>query len=306
MVSIGIGVACLILSFVVARPLSQLLLRPLSGMVNSQLVELVIRRIIACLIVIIGVAIFLYLSNLTNFALAIVSGTGLIGLIVGFAFKDIAENFISSLLLSIQKPFRIGDVLTVNNYTGIVNQVTSRATTLVDFDGNHIQIPNAIVYKSVIKNVTANPNTRMKFTLGIGYDAPISKAQSIIHQQLAKLPGVLNDPQPLVLVTSLGSSTVNIEVLFWVDSSQVSILKAKSAVQKNVVIALLKENISMPDDARERIILSDQQDPDNNERSIPTKSPEQEQGDDDLTPEVEELKKQAANARSPEGGANIL
>ena len=97
------------------------------------------------------------------------SGTGLIGLILGFAFRDIAENFIASLLLSIQRPFKIDDVIEVEGRLGIVKKVTARATTLVDYDGNHIQIPNATVYKNIIKNLTAYPKMRGKVEIGIGY-----------------------------------------------------------------------------------------------------------------------------------------
>ena len=121
------------------------------------------RRFISILIMLLGVYVFLRLAALTEFAVAVMSGTGLIGLILGFAFKDIAENFISSMLLSIQRPFKIDDVIEVDGRLGVVRKVTARATTLVDFDGNHIQIPNATVYKNVIKNFTANPKMRVLY-----------------------------------------------------------------------------------------------------------------------------------------------
>ena len=143
---IGLGLVIFILIFLLARPLSELLVRPISFVSTSQLIRLVTRRLISILFILFGFYLFLRFAGLSEFAVAVLSGTGVIGLIIGFAFKDIAENFISSLLLSIQKPFKIDDVIEVEGRIGVVKQVTARATTLVDFDGDHIQIPNATVY----------------------------------------------------------------------------------------------------------------------------------------------------------------
>ncbi|MFT7568982.1 MAG: small conductance mechanosensitive channel, partial [Pseudoalteromonas distincta] len=174
-----LGIILLALSYLIAGPLSRLLIKPIDYMTDSKLVHLVVRRSISTLIILFGVYLFLRLAGLTEFAVAIMSGTGLIGLILGFAFRDIAENFIASLLLSIQRPFKIDDVIEVDNRLGVVKKVTARATTLVDYDGNHIQIPNATVYKNTIKNLTANPKMRGKVEIGIGYDNDIRSAQTL-------------------------------------------------------------------------------------------------------------------------------
>ena len=200
-----------------------------------------------------GIYLFLFLAGLTGFAIAVVSGTGVVGLILGFAFRDIAENFISSLLLTIQRPFRIGDIVQINDFTGIIQKVTARATTLVDFDGNHIQIPNATIYKGVIKNLTANPLMRGQFVIGVGYDADIQQAQQIAQEITAEQDNVLIDPEPQILIDELGPSTYNIKVYFWVDVEKTSVLKMASVLMRKITQAFLEANISMPDDARERI-----------------------------------------------------
>ena len=174
-----LGLVFFIICYALARPISTLLVRPIGYVSQSELIRLVTRRTISLLIILLGLYVFLRFAGLSEFALAIVSGTGVMGLILGFAFRDIAENFISSLLLSVQKPFKIDDVIEVQGQLGIVKQVTARATTLVDFDGNHIQIPNATIYKNIIRNLTANPKMRGKFTIGIGYDSSILEAQQL-------------------------------------------------------------------------------------------------------------------------------
>lgn len=312
---IGIGLLCFIGLFILARPISMLIIKPIRLLSHSQLLRNVVRRIISFLIVMLGAYIFLRMAGLTQFAIAIVSGTGLVGLVVGFAFKDIAENFISSLLLSIQKPFRLGDVIEIEDHIGVVNQVTSRATTLVDFDGNHIQIPNATIYKNVMKNFTANPKMRTHFVVGIGFDASISEAQNLANQVLSKHESILRTPAPQVLVDELGSSTVNLKIYFWINSETTSILKVRSVLQKAILECFEDANIPMPDDARERIIIT----PDStnnvideqtaqNKQSIGDKSRsiEQEENLEEVDSEVDDIREQARRSRSPESGENIL
>jgi small conductance mechanosensitive channel len=310
------------LIFVLARPLSELLVRPISFVSTSQLIRLVTRRLISILFILFGFYLFLRFAGLSEFAVAVLSGTGVIGLIIGFAFKDIAENFISSLLLSIQKPFKIDDVIEVEGRIGVVKQVTARATTLVDFDGDHIQIPNATVYKNIIRNLTANPKSRGKFVIGIGYDSSIVESQKIAMQVLNSTDAVLNDPEPQVLVDVLASSTVNLKVYFWINTHSHSLLKVSSFLMRTIMREFEKQGISMPDDAREIIFpqgimlhKAEEQGASN-----PPKQPfknqaiiddsvvdlQDDEHDADLTSDADDIRQQAKEARDPEKGQNIL
>ena len=242
------------------------------------------------------------------------SGTGLIGLILGFAFRDIAENFIASLLLSVQRPFKIDDVIEVDGRLGVVKKVTARATTLVDYDGNHIQITNATVYKNTIKNLTANPKMRGKVEIGIGYDNDIRSAQTLALDIANQQSAVLSDPPAQVLIKNLGSSTINFVLYFWVNSEQHSPLKVASQLMRELVNEFTKQNISMPDDARERIILTD---PSESASSLEEKQPSQVQSEksetvdqtktlDDVSSDTDEIREQAGQSRDPEQGKNII
>ncbi|MEL0659307.1 mechanosensitive ion channel family protein [Psychromonas arctica] len=283
---------------------------------SNRLIQLVIRRTMSLLIVLLGLYILLRLVGLTQFAVALLSGTGVLGLIVGFAFKDIAENFLSSLLLSIQRPFKLGDIIEVAGYLGVVKKMTSRATTLVDFNGDHIQLPNATIYKNAIRNLTANPNIRASFDIGIGYDADFDYAQSLVENIMKQHPAILEEPAPQVLVNSLGSSTCNLRLYFWINSEINSQLKISSVLMKKVVEVFLEENITMPDDARERIILSQsiednrpfkqQKDPLFNNASSKMTNKFEDYSDDDISSDHQDIKEQAAKARDPEEGENIL
>jgi small-conductance mechanosensitive channel len=308
------GVIILLFSYLIAGPLSRLLIKPVNYMTDSTLVHLVIRRSISTLIILLGIYLFLRLAGLTEFAVAIMSGTGLIGLILGFAFRDIAENFIASLLLSIQRPFKIDDVIEVDGRLGVVKKVTARATTLVDYDGNHIQIPNATVYKNTIKNLTANPKMRGKVNIGIGYDNDIRRSQTLALDIANQQSAVLSDPPAQVLIKNLGASTINFSLFFWVNGEQHSPLKVASQLMRELVNEFTAHNISMPDDARERILLRMPNTAlPNTEQKEQTQSPKkihethaQTKTLDDVSSDTDEIRDQAEQSRDPEQGKNII
>ncbi|NGX15580.1 mechanosensitive ion channel [Wenzhouxiangella sp. XN24] len=217
----------------------------------SPLLREVIARAGGILVMLVGVYLVLRIAGLTQLAFTVVGGTGLIGLALGIAFRDITENFLASLFLSLQQPFREGDLVEVASVTGYVQRLTSRTTVLLTLDGNQVQVPNATVFKSTIRNFTSNPNRREDFVVGIGYEDSISRAQDVVLKVLAEHPAVLAEPEPLVLVENLGSATVNLRVYFWLDGARHSWVKVKSSVIRLVKRAFQDAGISLPDEARE-------------------------------------------------------
>ncbi|MDO6693856.1 mechanosensitive ion channel family protein [Aliiglaciecola sp. 3_MG-2023] len=335
--SVIFGLVIFIIFYLSSRYISEWMLKPFSYISSSLLIRVVIRRVFQLLIILLGAYIFLRFAGLSEFAVAILSGTGVAGLIIGFAFKDIAENFISSLLLSIQKPFKIGDIIQVESHIGVVKQVTARATTLLDFDGDHIQIPNSTVYKNIIRNISANPNSRGSFVIGVGYDSSVVEAQKLAMTVLQMTDAVLDEPEPQVLVDTLASSTVNLKVYFWINTHQHSLLKVSSLLMRTILSEFEQAGISMPDDAREVIFpegikISDadqlitaklkQQEKDDQENKLLKKQDNQldnqalsskiegrEQASDfteDLSSDADSIRSQAESARNPEQGQNIL
>lgn len=324
------GLIVFVIALLIARFISRWLAVPIGRLTDSRLMENISRKLIALVIVLIGLILFLRISGLTGIAVTIASGTGILGLIIGFAFRDIAENFLASILISIQSPFRLGDVIEVDGHTGVVHKVTARGTVLVDFDGNHIQIANATVYKSTLINYTANPKRRLRFVVGIGYDASVITAQDIAMRVLQDHSAVLDDPEPLVLVDQLGNATINLKVYYWIDGNAHSVLKVQSAIMRQVMRALEQAGISMPDEAREIIfpdgvpVTMSAAEPERTGADADTGSaettPTQKQretvdsdlADDasrsegNLTSEVSEIKTQAAQSREVEDGSDIL
>ncbi|MFG0295191.1 MAG: mechanosensitive ion channel domain-containing protein, partial [Maioricimonas sp. JB045] len=209
---IGIALVILLLTWLVMKLTVRIADATFLRSIENRLLREVSRKAIAIPVIVLGLYLVLMVSGLSRLAVTVIGGTGLFGLVLGVAFRDIMENFLASILLSIQNPFRYGDLIEVDGQLGIVQRVNTRGTLLMTFEGNHIQIPNSTIYKNVIKNYTSNPNLRLDFVVGIGYDASVSAAQKLAMQTLRKHPAVLNDPEPMVLVEELGASTVNLRV----------------------------------------------------------------------------------------------
>ena len=244
-----------------------------------------------------GAYIVLRVSGLTQLALTIVGGTGLVGLAVGIAFRDITENFLSSIFLSAQRPFESGDLIEVVGILGFVQQLNVRTTVLMTLNGNIVQIPNALVYKSTLRNFSANPNRREDFVVGIGYDDPIDKAQEIARKVLANHPAVLNDPEPWVLVDNLDKATVNLRIYFWINGEAHSNLKVRSSVIRLTKVAFQENGISMPDEAREVIFP----------RGVPVTmlSAESDQARQSRQPSEPDRHRRLDREKSPTGGDEV-
>ena len=315
----GMGAMVLVLVGFIAKMTTVGLRKILEQRLNPLLRD-VAARIISILVFLLGFYLALQVAGLSWLSATVLGGTGIAGLVAGIAFRDLLENYLASVLISIRNPFRIGDLVEISSHLGIVERVTTRGTVLMNQDGNHVQIPNSIVYKSIIRNFTANPNRREIFEVGIGYDTKASQAQEVALKVLSDHPAVLNEPEFLVLVDQLGSATVNLKVYFWYDGSRYNGLKVKSSLIRLVKQAFEKENISMPDEARE-ILFPEGVPVQITERTAETPAKEITKGKpappvvrEEVTTDAEgglaseelQLRDQARSSRVPEEGESLL
>ena len=312
-----ITLVTLVCAFLITRALQSIL----ASRIRVALLRTVIARAAGLLVFLVGLYIVLKVCGLTRLALTVIGGTGLFGLVIGIAFRDIAENFLASILLSLQAPFRTGDLIELAGVSGIVQQLNVRTTVLMTPSGHHIQLPNSLVYKSTIQNYTSNPNRRVDFTVGIGYDVPIARAQELAQSVLDEHPAVLKDPEPWVLVDSLGSATVNLRVYFWVDGSQFSWLKVKSSVIRLTKRAFQENDVTMPDEVREVIfprgvpvqmisetqssVAGDAKKPAPPQPPMPSEAAST-PAEGGLGSDAPQIEQQANQSRKPEEGENLL
>jgi small-conductance mechanosensitive channel len=315
----GLGLVVLLLVFWVAKFIVYGFRKILDRRLNPLLSD-VTARLSFILIFLLGFYLALQVAGLSGLSATVLGGTGIAGLVAGIAFRDLLENYLASILISIRNPFRLGDLVEISDHIGVVERVTTRGTVLMNPDGNHVQIPNSIVYKSIIRNFTANPNRRDMFEVGIGFETNASYAQEVALEVLGNHPAVLKEPEPLVLVDKLGSATVNLVIYFWYDGAAYNGLKVKSSLIRLVKTSFEKEHISMPDEARE-IIFPDgvplrrlEASSDKSVDTLHEKSSGMDRGIEEITTEAEgslqseefQLRDQARMSRTPEEGESLL
>lgn len=216
---------------------------------NPLMVEIV-SKLFALPVILIGLYLVLRVCGLTGIAVTVLGGTGAIGLVAGFAMKGILENYFAGVLLSIRNPYNVGDVVDVAGKIGVVQELTTRGTVLVDFDGNHIIIPNSTIYQNVITNKSANPTLRLRFSIGVGYQDPVGVAREIILDELKKTKDIIKDPEPLVLVEEFAVSAVVFGVYFWIEPKKTNGGKLQSQVMENVKQRLDERGFALFRDGR--------------------------------------------------------
>ncbi|GJG89625.1 transporter [Gemmatimonadetes bacterium T265] len=176
----------------------------------------------------------------------LVQGLGVTSVAVGFAFKDILQNFFAGILILLRKPFVVGDQIRVKDFEGTVEEITTRSTRLKTYDGERVVLPNGDVYTSSILVRTAYPTRRVKFGVGVGYPDSIEEARAAILRVVGGAEGVLADPAPSAYVEELAGSSVNFAVYFWTDSHQANVLAVRDRVATGIKHALDAAKIDMP------------------------------------------------------------
>jgi small-conductance mechanosensitive channel len=177
---------------------------------------------------------------------ALGTAVGLIGLGISFALKDIIANFISGLMIMINRPFKIGDQITAAGESGTVQDIQVRATTVRTYDGRMVIIPNSQLYSDVVVNNTAYDLRRFEVIVGISYDDDIEKAKELAMEVLEDAETVEDDPEPQVLVNELGGSSVDLKLRGWTSSTRAGLVQASSEVTGDVKDRYDEAGIDIP------------------------------------------------------------
>ena len=176
----------------------------------------------------------------------LIAGLGITSVAIGFAFKDVLQNFFAGILILWRRPFIVGDEIRVGSYEGTVEEITTRSTRVKTYDGERAVLPNGDVYTNAVLVRTAYKNRRIRLSVGIGYQDSIERARSVIGQVLDKTEGVLNEPAPSIFVTELAPSSVNFNVFFWTNSRQINVLRVIDSAMTGIKLGLDEAGIDIP------------------------------------------------------------
>lgn len=204
-------------------------------------------RFVRLVITGIGVLIALELLDATALVSAALGIAGVIGIALGFAFRNIVENYLAGVLLRTRNPFAVGDQIQVGDFIGSVVRLTSRDTVLMTFDGNHLRIPNSDIITSALTNFSRNPLRRFGFNVGVSVELDLIKVRQLGIATLTKMTGILTDPAPRCLVAELGDSAVSLQFFAWINQTDTYFLKARSEAIRLVKSAFDDAGIEMPE-----------------------------------------------------------
>lgn len=178
---------------------------------------------------------------------SLISALGVGGVAIGFAFKDIFQNFLAGILLLVTEPFRIDDPIKYKDFEGTVESIQTRATSIRTYDGRRVVIPNAELFINAVTVNTAYEHRRLQYDIGIGYGDDIGRARQLILEAMKGVDGVLTDPAPDALVVELAGSSVDIRARWWINPPRrADIMDAQDQVLEAIKNTLTAHGIDLP------------------------------------------------------------
>lgn len=207
----------LILFYVLGKLARKAVGKLLSKVTDNKTVTNLLETIIGILIIGIGVFIALSVLQLDGAVTSLLAGAGIIGLALGFAFQDIASNFISGVILSIRHPFGIGDIIETNDFYGTVVKLNLRNTIIRTVTGQIVYMPNKKVFENPLQKYTTTGLRRVDLACGVSYGDDLEKAKDIAIKAIDNVENVLSDKGIEFYYDEYGDSSINFKVRFWVN-----------------------------------------------------------------------------------------
>jgi len=149
----------------------------------------------------------------------LLAGLGIAGFIIGFALQETLSNFAAGIMILIYRPFDVGDAIEAGGVSGKVQHMSLVSTTITTFDNQRVIVPNKKIWGDVIRNINAENIRRIDMLFGIGYDDDIDLAEKVLHEIVDNYDLVLDDPQPVIQLHTLGDSSVDFIVRPWVKTT---------------------------------------------------------------------------------------
>ncbi len=176
---------------------------------------------------------------------AVLASLGVVGLTIGFAARDTLSNIISGLLIFLDRPFTIDDLVEIEGHYGRVDRITLRSTRIITNDGKMLAVPNTEVMTKTVISYTNFPHLRIDIGVTIGVTEDIDRAREIMLSLVAKNPVFMKAPEPVVVVTKLNDYNTGLEIRVWLDNEQDHV-KQRLALREAVFKALTQAGVEMP------------------------------------------------------------
>ncbi|NEQ31310.1 MAG: mechanosensitive ion channel family protein [Leptolyngbya sp. SIO4C5] len=263
---IVLGIIVFAIFWIIAR-IVRSLIRRFSHRRRSRNVALVLARLIQSGIILLGALVALSIVFPSFGAGDLFQLLGIGGVAIGFAFRDILQNFLAGILILLTEPFQVEDQIVYNDFEGTVEKIQTRATTIRTYDGRRVVIPNAELFTNAVTVNTAYEKRRLQYDIGIGYGDDIDQAKRLILDVLSNDQDALQDPGPEVLVVDLAGSTINLRARWWIKPPRrADALSTQDRILARICAVLTENGIDMPFPTQQ-ILFHDQTEETDGDRS---------------------------------------
>jgi len=180
----------------------------------------------------------------------LIAGLGVSSVAIGFAFKDILQNWLAGLLILLRQPFEVNDQIVIDGFEGTVEQIETRATIIRTYAGERIVVPNNQIYTKTLTVKTAYDTRRSQYDIGIGYGDDMEEAIEVIQKAISEVKGVNKEKGVEVLPWDLAASWVTMRARWWTNSQRSDVTSTFVKVILAVKKSLDTANIDMPYETR--------------------------------------------------------
>ncbi len=252
---IGLAILILVIGIFIVSWLTSVFQKRIRSKSHDQLMSTFLAKAIKVVLIICLCLFALQTAGLSGIAGGILATAGASAVVLGFAFKDIAGNFLAGIILAFNRPFHVDDTVQIENVFGKVKSMEFRYTKITTFDGRNVYIPNADVLTKPVFNYTEDGFYRADFVVGIAYENDIEKAKEIIISCFKEDEEIVKDEAHVNFVAEdeLAASTVNLKVFFWVTTEDFrrGTLQTRGRLIQKVKTRLEENGFNLPADIRE-------------------------------------------------------
>jgi small conductance mechanosensitive channel len=215
---LAFAVLFFIAAYLFADLIRRLLRKRLDRRSEDNILSAFLSRVAKGIVLLMAVGLVLKILGLGSLANGMLAGAGIGAFIVGFAFKDIGENFLAGVLLAFKRPFKPGDIVELDGFKGRVKGIALRTTHMRTSDGRDVYIPNSAVVKNSVINFTEDGYLRHALRVKVEDHADLDRASALMLAAAMENPGALKAPwAPAVRIGEVGPDTVELVLTYWVD-----------------------------------------------------------------------------------------
>lgn len=224
-----VAVIVVLLFVTLARMARDAVRRVSSAVTDNRQIRQLLATLTYVAVVAIGLFTALSILDLQGVVTSLLAGVGIIGLALGFAFQDLAANFMAGILMAIRRPFKLGDIIDTNDHMGVVEEVSIRSTRIRTFQGQEVRIPNSAVFGNPLTNYSDRGERRVDLACGVAYGDDLEQARLVAMEAIEGLDFVRAEKGVQLFYNEFGDSSINFDLRFWIEFvTQKDFLHARS------------------------------------------------------------------------------